>query len=435
MLSQLSLRPWHNTAVWLCWRTSSRFELSIPLCFASTMRYRLSLFCPVLFLFILSIATETCFNPRPANASYQADSLVSFESPTDVSCRFEGDLCHYSQGCVDSGMSNWSTNNGYASVSQSISNKGASVYSVLESPWVKLSKPTCVEFTYSRGLPYQLQVFLAFRNVEQPCLMENSTDVADNVTHTARLNIEPMTIKIQFRVKGGGAGQEVPPPKLYPIKVLEGNCSQKVTSFDGDIDNNAAAIAGVVTVAVVVVFIFIIIIIVVMFRRRKRKQREGSGSGEIRPPARTQTLGLNSESGTQTLRLCVMPVTQRTDNSSTAHAQGMSGRRDPSRSSDASNYYLTPLNVYDGLTNRNLEEHAYADTCMTNQNNTYEVLSQDRGDNRPYDSLAARITAELTEQGASACSEYYNTVSPLGWGSSSSKQAPATSNGSDYQNI
>ncbi|XP_070199722.1 uncharacterized protein [Littorina saxatilis] len=302
------------------------------------MRYRLSLFCPVLFLFILSIATETCFNPRPANASYQADSLVSFESPTDVSCCFEGDLCHYSQGCVDSGMSNWSTNNGYASVSQSISNKGASVYSVLESPWVKLSKPTCVEFTYSRGLPYQLQVFLAFRNVEQPCLMENSTDVANNVNHTARFNIEPMTIKIQFRVKGGGAGQEVPPPKLYPIKVLEGGCSQKdgeftefwakplqmstqcrqasvtatssstrhttassttgptatvgnITSPDGESDNSAAAIAGVMVTAVVLV---VVIIVVVIVYRRKRRQSKPDDDNENTEDLSTTAGGTNA---------------------------------------------------------------------------------------------------------------------------------------------
>ncbi|XP_070183361.1 uncharacterized protein [Littorina saxatilis] len=334
-------------------------------------------------------------------------------------------------------MGNWSANNGYASVSQSgNSNIGASVYSVLESPWVNFSKPSCVEFTYSRGAtPYQIQVFLAFNNVEQPFLVKDSNSVPNNQNRTARFSIKPMTGKIQFRVLGGGATWNTPPPKLYHVTVVEdscvhqdgqsttSNCTQAsvttissttwhpttsdrtcptlstdgdIPSPDGESDNSAAAIAGVVVTVVVLIVVIIVVVLVCMRKRRQSKPDDENRN--------TEDLSMTT-----------------------------GGRRDPSRSSDTSNYYLTPLNVYDGLTNRNLEEHAYAD--MTNQNNTYEVLTQDRGDTRPYDSLAARNNAELTEQGASACSEYYNTVSPPGWGSSSSKKAPATSNGSDNQNI
>ncbi|XP_070205682.1 uncharacterized protein [Littorina saxatilis] len=414
------------------------------------MRSRSSTFCLALFLFIPSIATQTCSEPRSANccennSTNQADSSVLFKSPTNLNCCFEGNLCHYNQGCVDSGMGNWSANNGYASVSQSNSNYGNQVYSVLESPWVNFSKPSCVEFTYSRGAtPYQIQVFLAFNNVEQPFLVKDSNSVPNNQNRTARFSIKPMTGKIQFRVLGGGATWNTPPPKLYHVTVVEDscvhqdgqsttswarprhtstNCTQAsvttissttrhpttsdrtyptsstvgdITSPDGESNNSAAAIAGVVVTVVVLIVVIIVVVFVCMRKRRQSKPDDENRN--------TEDLSMTT-----------------------------GGRRDPSRSSDTSNYYLTPLNVYDGLTNRNLEEHAYAD--MTNQNNTYEVLSQDRGDNRPYDSLAVRNNAELTEQGASACSEYYNTVSPPGCGSSSSKQAPATSNGSDNQNI
>ncbi|XP_070199734.1 uncharacterized protein [Littorina saxatilis] len=292
------------------------------------MRSRSSSYCLALFLFIPSIATQTCSEPRSANccendSTIQADSSVPLISPTDLNCCFEGNLCCYSQGCVDSGMGNWSANNGYASVSQSgNSNIGASVYSVLESPWVNFSKPSCVEFTYfRRDTPYQLQVFLAFNNVEQPCLMEDQPNAAaNNQNRTARFSIKPMTGKIQFRVLGGGATSNTQLPKLYDVTVVEDSCvnqdGQSTTSWarpqhtstfctqasvitmssttrhpttsdrtcptsctDGDIpspdsesDNSAAAIAGII-VPVVVLIVVVIIVVIIVYKRKRRQSK------------------------------------------------------------------------------------------------------------------------------------------------------------------
>ncbi|KAK7101391.1 hypothetical protein V1264_019778 [Littorina saxatilis] len=124
----------------------------------------------------------------------------------------------------------------------------------------------------------------------------------------------------------------------------------------------------------------------------------------------------------------------------------MSDLRDLARASDAFNEYLTPMNVYDGLGNRNIEENPY--NALANQNSTYEGLSSNRNENRIYESLVANggqsedyeipdttgSNKERVTEVNRDSDEYYNQASSKMTGNSSLSQDVPSSMVSEYQN-
>ncbi|KAK7089636.1 hypothetical protein V1264_024964 [Littorina saxatilis] len=156
--------------------------------------------CTASFLGPILVVNSVCNNtPRPAGCQANNNQFakdMDVYPPSAVNCSFAGNLCCYRQGCFDVGMGNWSPTNGSASVTQYNGGCGLESYSILESPWVIFSTPSCVQFAYSRRTPYQLQVFLAFSNGTLPSRMENSQQVNDNRNRTARFDIEHLTGKV-----------------------------------------------------------------------------------------------------------------------------------------------------------------------------------------------------------------------------------------------
>ncbi|XP_070199732.1 uncharacterized protein [Littorina saxatilis] len=184
--------------------------------------------CTVSLFWLIAVVNSIC-DPRDTgcrtnNNDYANDTDVY---PTAVlNCNFAGSLCCYRQGCVDDEMERWKANLGYASVRQNSTGCGSSVYSILESPLVDFSTPSCVEFTYDKViLPYQLHVFLAFNNGTLPSSKYNSTEANTYENRTSRFDVKCLTGKIQFRAKGGGANAEITLPKLYHVRIIDGSCA------------------------------------------------------------------------------------------------------------------------------------------------------------------------------------------------------------------
>ncbi|XP_070174941.1 uncharacterized protein [Littorina saxatilis] len=139
-----------------------------------------------------------------------------------------------------------------------------------------------------------------------------------------------------------------------------------------------AILVSVIIVSVIVVVVMVFVVLLVQRRRRKQADQtpRGSGSDGVRQSVVCENQGFHGQ-----------PVGLPVEDSSIVNAREMSDLRDLARASDASNEYLTPMNVYDGLANRNIEENPY--NALGNQNSTYEGLSPNRNENRLYESLVA----------------------------------------------
>ncbi|XP_070198763.1 uncharacterized protein [Littorina saxatilis] len=187
-----------------------------------------------------------------------------------------------------------------------------------------------------------------------------------------------------------------------------------------------------ILVSVIVGGFVVGVVIVLIVRRRRRKQTdqkpERSGSDGPRGQAVYENQGFHDQ-----------PARHHVVVSSSVNPRDMSEPRDSARRSDASNDYLTPMNVYDGLANRNIEHNPY--DALTNQNNTYEGLSQNRNETRTYDSFVvsrgqsedykipdttSKNDTRLTEVDRNS-SEYYNQSRLKKSGILSSPQAASSS--------
>ncbi|XP_070200912.1 uncharacterized protein [Littorina saxatilis] len=253
----------------------------------------------------------------------------------------------------------------------------------------------------------------------------SSQTTCDLVTSTTPGTENTTTSSPQYSVTGGTtSGKNIPELPKYCYEF-----TTEKSSADGGSGKNVAVIVGALVAAVAVVVVFVIIFIVY---RRKFKERRGSGSDGARQLAVYENQGFHGQ-----------PVGTLVDDSSVVNAREMSDHGDPSRASDASNEYLTPMNVYDGLGNRNIEENPY--NALANQNSTYEGLSSNRNENQIYESLVASggqsedyeipdTTGLNKETEVNRDSdEYYNQASSKMTGNSSLSQDVPSSEVSEYQ--
>ncbi|XP_076471516.1 uncharacterized protein LOC143301255 isoform X2 [Babylonia areolata] len=168
-------------------------------------------------VFILIIGSvccrQTCVLPLPGKCSsdnYTIDGNEVCELNAG-SCDFNSNsgLCLYQQGCADPPMSNWTLVGGQAQARQ----EGAGIcpssdyyYSVLESPWLHVTHPSCLKFSYSRAHPAALDVFLDHRDGRISTVLNRSNNAGYNVRNDVKWNVDPGIRKIVFRAYGGGGG-------------------------------------------------------------------------------------------------------------------------------------------------------------------------------------------------------------------------------------
>ncbi|XP_070200918.1 uncharacterized protein [Littorina saxatilis] len=188
--------------------------------------------CTASFLGSVVVVNSDC-DARPTGCQRDNNQLANDTAvypPSSLNCSFAVNLCCYREGCFDDGMGHWNVMNGRASVEQERSLAcGANTYSILESRWVTVRMPSCVEFAYCVKLPYQLEVFLAFNNGTLPPLMEDYSSAINNQNHTASFDVDHLTGKIQFRVRGSG-GTNVSPPQLHYVRITESRCQTNANS-------------------------------------------------------------------------------------------------------------------------------------------------------------------------------------------------------------
>ncbi|KAK7098793.1 uncharacterized protein [Littorina saxatilis] len=186
--------------------------------------------CTASFLGPIVVVNSACNNtPRDSgchrnNNNYANDTTD--HSTSAVNCSFAGNLCCYREGCFDDGMGHWNTSNDYASVEQYSGGCGDNSYSVLESRWVNFWTTSCIEYSYDGISPYTLDVFLAFRSGTHLSVKTNLVIFGNNSLQTAQFEIEKVTGKIQFRVRGGGgqADNSSHGLQLFYVKITEGRC-------------------------------------------------------------------------------------------------------------------------------------------------------------------------------------------------------------------
>ncbi|XP_076471817.1 uncharacterized protein LOC143301422 [Babylonia areolata] len=167
--------------------------------------------------------------PKPGRCSsdnYTVDSTQVCDLNAG-SCGINRDsgLCFYQQGCADPCMSTWTRVHGRAQAGQHGPGNCSSseyYYTVLESPWLNVTHPSCLKFFYSRGLPAALDVFLDHRDGGISTVLDRSNNAGNNSRTNEQSNVDPGVAKVIFRAYGGGGTAVV---KIFKVSVDPGLCT------------------------------------------------------------------------------------------------------------------------------------------------------------------------------------------------------------------
>ncbi|XP_076471156.1 uncharacterized protein LOC143301038 [Babylonia areolata] len=159
------------------------------------------------FLFValyhLCFCREKCKLPEPGKCS--SDSTTASPAVRELnagSCDFNSTsgLCLYQQGCADPNMSNWTVRGDRVQAWQEGAGTCSSsvyYYSVLESPWLHVTHPSCLKFSYSTASPAALDVFLDHRDGGISTVLDRSNNAGNDVRNDVKWNVDPGIRKVQ----------------------------------------------------------------------------------------------------------------------------------------------------------------------------------------------------------------------------------------------
>ncbi|XP_076450990.1 uncharacterized protein LOC143286922 [Babylonia areolata] len=193
-------------------------------------------FVVVLLLFLMlnvdpALSQRLCVEEVPeagqcANSTNPNDGDNTVLSSSAIACDFTNDLCSYRQGCKDPDIDDWYADNGVATVNQTSDRCGhKEAFSVLETPWLDFPQSSCVNFTFRRLLPFDLDVFFQVSGGQVVTVVDRTQAYHMNdVNYTRTITVHPLVAKIQFRAFGGGE-MDVMLLFLYPVSLTTQECT------------------------------------------------------------------------------------------------------------------------------------------------------------------------------------------------------------------